>query len=192
VTRSGDTIRLVELLDEAVSRMEASLKERSAGFTGTKSKASEDELHSTAAAMGYGAVKYFDLRRNPTSNYIFSYDRMLDTKGNTAIYLVYAHSSNRAGAQVRAESGPAPRILRRRHRGDAEGPLPLPHFRLLVRAVDRGLRVRDAVQGAGEPRNGEPAIVVPGHGDHDAAVFRPPGDSSRDEDLGRCSAGISG
>jgi arginyl-tRNA synthetase len=42
--------------------------------------------------MGYGAVKYFDLRRNPTSNYIFSYDRMLDTKGNTAIYLLYAHA----------------------------------------------------------------------------------------------------
>jgi len=42
--------------------------------------------------MGYGAVKYFDLRRNPTSNYKFSYDDMLDTKGNTAIYLLYAHA----------------------------------------------------------------------------------------------------
>ena len=83
-TRSGDTVRLVDLLDEAVSRMEASLKERS--------NISEDEIHTTACAMGYGAVKYFDLRRNPTSNYIFSYDRMLDTKGNTAIYLLYAHA----------------------------------------------------------------------------------------------------
>ena len=83
-TRSGDTVRLVDLLDEAVSRMEASLKERS--------NIPEDEIHETACAMGYGAVKYFDLRRNPTSNYIFSYDRMLDTKGNTAIYLLYAHA----------------------------------------------------------------------------------------------------
>jgi arginyl-tRNA synthetase len=83
-TRSGDTVRLVDLLDEAVSRMEASLKERS--------NIPEDEIHATASAMGYGAVKYFDLRRNPTSNYIFSYDRMLDTKGNTAIYLLYAHA----------------------------------------------------------------------------------------------------
>jgi len=92
-TRSGDTVRLVDLLDEAVSRMEASLKERSAGFTGgTKPNISKDEIHATASAMGYGAVKYFDLRRNPTSNYIFSYDRMLDTKGNTAIYLLYAHA----------------------------------------------------------------------------------------------------
>jgi arginyl-tRNA synthetase len=39
-----------------------------------------------------GAVKYFDLRRNPTSNYKFSYDEMLDTRGNTAIYLLYAHA----------------------------------------------------------------------------------------------------
>ncbi|KAL7517532.1 hypothetical protein ACHAWX_002451 [Stephanocyclus meneghinianus] len=83
-TRSGDTVRLVDLLDEAVARMESSLKERS--------NIPPEEIHATASAMGYGAVKYFDLRRNPTSNYIFSYDRMLDTKGNTAIYLLYAHA----------------------------------------------------------------------------------------------------
>ncbi|KAL7468659.1 hypothetical protein ACHAXS_008895 [Conticribra weissflogii] len=88
-TRSGDTVRLVDLLDEAVSRMETSLRER---MTEGKANISEEELHATASAMGYGAVKYFDLRRNPTSNYIFSYDRMLDTKGNTAIYLLYAHA----------------------------------------------------------------------------------------------------
>ena len=91
-TRSGDTVRLVDLLDEAVSRMEASLRERNSGSDGKGSNVSEDEIHETACAMGYGAVKYFDLRRNPTSNYIFSYDRMLDTKGNTAIYLLYAHA----------------------------------------------------------------------------------------------------
>ena len=90
-TRSGDTVRLVDLLDEAVSRMETSLKERATDKEGKETRTAE-ELHSTASAMGYGAVKYFDLRRNPTSNYIFSYDRMLDTKGNTAIYLLYAHA----------------------------------------------------------------------------------------------------
>ncbi|KAL3784913.1 hypothetical protein ACHAW5_006235 [Stephanodiscus triporus] len=88
-TRSGDTVRLVDLLDEAVSRMESSLRERA---TEGRANISEDEVHETACAMGYGAVKYFDLRRNPTSNYVFSYDRMLDTKGNTAIYLLYAHA----------------------------------------------------------------------------------------------------
>jgi len=91
-TRSGDTVRLVDLLDEAVSRMEASLRERNSGSESKGGNVSEDEIHKTACAMGYGAVKYFDLRRNPTSNYIFSYDRMLDTKGNTAIYLLYAHA----------------------------------------------------------------------------------------------------
>lgn len=88
-TRSGDTVRLVDLLDEAVSRMEASLKQR---ISEGKSSISEEDLHSTAEAIGYGAVKYFDLRRNPTSNYQFSYDAMLDTKGNTAVYLLYARA----------------------------------------------------------------------------------------------------
>jgi DALR anticodon binding domain len=49
--------------------------------------------HSTAAAaIGYGAVKYFDLRQHPASAYMFSYDRMLDTRGNTAVYLQFAHA----------------------------------------------------------------------------------------------------
>merc|ERR1712226_315341 len=49
-------------------------------------------MGNTAKVLRYGAVKYFDLKRNPTTNYRFSYDQMLDTKGNTAIYLLYAHS----------------------------------------------------------------------------------------------------
>jgi len=86
-TRSGTTVRLVDLLDEAVSRMEGSLKDRIASG---RAQITEDEIHEVAEAVGYGAVKYFDLRRNPTSNYKFSYDAMLDTKGNTAVYLLYA------------------------------------------------------------------------------------------------------
>ena len=39
------------------------------------------ELEAAAAVIGYGAVKYFDLKQHPTTNYIFSYERMLDTKG---------------------------------------------------------------------------------------------------------------
>jgi len=86
-TRSGDTVRLVDLLDEAVGRMEASLKER---IIEGKANITLEEVHGVAEAIGYGAVKYFDLRRNPTGNYKFSYDDMLDTKGNTAVYLLYA------------------------------------------------------------------------------------------------------
>jgi arginyl-tRNA synthetase len=86
-TRSGDTVRLVDLLDEAVSRMENSLKER---IGEGKANITLEEVHGVAEAIGYGAVKYYDLRRNPTSNYKFSYDEMLDTKGDTAVYLLYA------------------------------------------------------------------------------------------------------
>lgn len=86
-TRSGETVRLVDLLDEAVHRMEQSLRERIAEG---KSGITEAEVHQVAEAIGYGAVKYYDLRRNPTSNYKFSYDQMLDTKGDTAVYLLYA------------------------------------------------------------------------------------------------------
>ena len=57
-TRSGDTVRLVDLLDEAVSRMESSLRERASEG---RANIFEDEVHETACAMGYGAVKYFDL-----------------------------------------------------------------------------------------------------------------------------------
>lgn len=86
-TRSGETVRLVDLLDEAVNRMESSLRERIAEG---KANITEGEVHEVAEAIGYGAVKYFDLRRNPTSNYEFSYDQMLATKGETAVYLLYA------------------------------------------------------------------------------------------------------
>lgn len=88
-TRSGDTVRLVDLLDEAVERMEASLHAR---IEEKKANIKPEEVPNVASIMGYGAVKYFDLRRNPTTNYKFSYDQMLDTKGNTAIYLLYAHA----------------------------------------------------------------------------------------------------
>ena len=46
--------------------------------------ATHDEVEHAAEAIGYGAVKYFDLKQNPATNYIFNYDKMLDTRGNTA------------------------------------------------------------------------------------------------------------
>lgn len=88
-TRSGDTVRLVDLLDEAVRRMEAELRQRLADG---RTEIAADEVHAVAEAIGYGAVKYFDLKRNPTSNYKFSYDQMLDTKGDTAVYLLFARA----------------------------------------------------------------------------------------------------
>jgi len=89
-TRSGKTERLVDLLDEAVNRMKASLQQRLA--TGMTSGISEDDIPKVAEAIGYGSVKYFDLQRNPSTDYKFSYDRMLSTNGNTAVYLLFAHA----------------------------------------------------------------------------------------------------
>eukprot|EP00199_Chlamydomonas_sp_CCMP681_P000318 CAMPEP_0119106360 /NCGR_PEP_ID=MMETSP1180-20130426/4070_1 /TAXON_ID=3052 ORGANISM="Chlamydomonas cf sp, Strain CCMP681" /NCGR_SAMPLE_ID=MMETSP1180 /ASSEMBLY_ACC=CAM_ASM_000741 /LENGTH=596 /DNA_ID=CAMNT_0007091677 /DNA_START=206 /DNA_END=1996 /DNA_ORIENTATION=- len=88
-TRSGDVVRLVELLDEAKARCTANIRERWA--EGGK-VVDEAELEAASSAMGYGAVKYADLKNHRQTNYKFSYDAMLDLKGNTAVYLLYAHA----------------------------------------------------------------------------------------------------
>ncbi len=99
-TRSGDTVRLVDLLDEAKIRMSKNLHERKLeqlelkkqGATGGRISLTEIDdatLEKYAALIGYAAVKYADLKSNRISNYIFNYDRMLDDKGNTAVYLLY-------------------------------------------------------------------------------------------------------
>lgn len=85
-TRSGEVVRLVELLDEAKKRCYEQIKERRGDeFT-------EEEIVEASEAMGYGAVKYADLRNNRSTNYKFSFDAMLDLKGDTAVYLLYAHA----------------------------------------------------------------------------------------------------
>ncbi|KAJ8602340.1 hypothetical protein CTAYLR_004218 [Chrysophaeum taylorii] len=88
-TRSSETTRLVDLLDEAVVRMEASLVDR---VKDGKCSLSDDKVKEAAAVVGYGAVKYFDLHQHPATNYKFSYDKMLSTSGNTAVYLLYSHA----------------------------------------------------------------------------------------------------
>ncbi|KAF0697519.1 Aste57867_11829 [Aphanomyces stellatus] len=88
-TRSGETVRLVDLLDESKARMKTSLLERiAAGQTSMP----EADVERAAELIGYGAVKYFDLMRSPQSNYVFNYDKMLSTNGNTAVYLLFAYA----------------------------------------------------------------------------------------------------
>lgn len=57
-----------------------------------KNVLSAQEIDSAAAKLGYGAVKYFDLKQHPQTNYIFNYDHMLNTKGDTAVYLMFAYA----------------------------------------------------------------------------------------------------
>jgi arginyl-tRNA synthetase len=82
-TRTGESIRLVDLLDEAVSRANAELDKRTNDIVG-------DERAAVARAVGLGAVKYADLANDRVKDYVFDWDRMLAFEGNTAPYLQYA------------------------------------------------------------------------------------------------------
>jgi len=86
-TRAGDTVRLKALLDEAVERAEADLRRR-LGEEGRQEE--ESFIRHVATTVGLAAVKYADLSQNRTTNYQFSFDRMLALQGNTAPYLLYA------------------------------------------------------------------------------------------------------
>jgi len=86
-TRSGDTVRLKDLLDEAVERSKADLCRR----LQEEERSEEDAfIEQVATTVGLAAVKYADLSQNRNTNYQFSFDRMLALQGNTAPYLLYA------------------------------------------------------------------------------------------------------
>ncbi|EAY96661.1 hypothetical protein OsI_18575 [Oryza sativa Indica Group] len=90
-TRSTEVVRLIELLDEAKSRSKSELLQRLTE-NGKIVDWTEEELEKTSEAVGYGAVKYADLKNNRLTNYTFSFEQMLSDKGNTAVYLQYAHA----------------------------------------------------------------------------------------------------
>jgi arginyl-tRNA synthetase len=97
-TRAGGAVELDQLLDEAVERgrqtYEQSLADRLARGEQVP-ELSAEERHAIAEAVGLGAVKYADLCQNRTSDYVFSWDKMLATDGNTATYMQYAYVRNR-------------------------------------------------------------------------------------------------
>jgi arginyl-tRNA synthetase len=86
-TRAGDTVRLRDLLDEAVERAEADLRRR---LQEEGRDEEESFIQQVACTVGLAAVKYADLSQNRITNYQFSFDRMLALQGNTAPYLLYA------------------------------------------------------------------------------------------------------
>ena len=87
-TRSGETVRLQDLLDEAIHRARADLEAR---LQEEGREETEEFKADVAQTVGISAVKYADLSQNRTSNYVFSYDKMLALQGNTAPYLLYAY-----------------------------------------------------------------------------------------------------
>jgi arginyl-tRNA synthetase len=98
-TRSGGVPELGELLDEAV-RHAAEVYERNrreATERGREvSELSPEELSCVHEVVGYGAVKYADLCQNRTTDYVFDWDKMMATDGNTATYMQYAYARNRS------------------------------------------------------------------------------------------------
>ena len=87
-TRSGETVRLRDLLDEAIANTRADLEAR---LQEESRQEPEEFVAAVARKVGINAVKYADLSQNRTSNYIFSYEKMLALQGNTAPYLLYAY-----------------------------------------------------------------------------------------------------
>ena len=87
-TRAGETVRLQDLLDEAIVRARTDLEQRLEAEERTETEAF---ISHVAQVVGLSSVKYADLSQNRTSNYVFSYDKMLALQGNTAPYLLYAY-----------------------------------------------------------------------------------------------------
>ncbi len=88
-TREGGTVRLRDLLDEAVSRADAVVAEKNPDLP-------PDERATVARAVGIGALKYADLANDRVKDYVFSWDRMLALQGNTAPYLQYSYTRIRS------------------------------------------------------------------------------------------------
>src|SRR5262249_53620916 len=113
-TRDGDSVRLVDLLDEAIARAAQVIRERSPDLT-------EAEILERAAQLGIGAVKYADLSTTTGRDYRFDLDAMVSLDGDTSVYLQYAY------ARIRS-------ILRKA--GDAR---PVAHPELALEAAERAL-----------------------------------------------------
>jgi arginyl-tRNA synthetase len=84
-TRAGGTVKLSDLLDEALERARRLVAEKNPEMPA-------DELEKLANAVGIGAVKYADLSKNRTTDYVFDWDNMLAFEGNTAPYMQYAYT----------------------------------------------------------------------------------------------------
>ena len=133
-TRSGETVKLTDLLDEAEERAFRAVSEKNPDLA-------ETERSEIARVVGLGAVKYADLLPNRQSDYVFSWDKMLAMNGNTAPYLQYAYARIRSifrkggsdpAAMVATENPPAFTLTTPEERALAKQLL---HFGLVLEAV---------------------------------------------------------
>lgn len=84
-TRSGDTVKLIDLIEEGIERAHTLVQEKNPNISGS-------EKQNIANVVGVSAIKYADLSKNRNSDYIFDWDNMLSFEGNTAPYLLYAYA----------------------------------------------------------------------------------------------------
>ncbi|OWY71434.1 arginine--tRNA ligase [cyanobacterium TDX16] len=103
-TRSGENVKLKDLLDEAVQRAEAMVRASEADAE-KRRDFPESEIRDIADKVGIGAVKYADLCQNRNTDYIFSWDKMLALAGNTAPYMLYAYARIRSIYRKGIEDG---------------------------------------------------------------------------------------
>lgn len=98
-TREGETVRLVDLLDEAVDRASAVVREKAQDL-------SEEEITERGAQVGIGAVKYADLSTSANRDYKFDLDQMVSLNGDTSVYLQYAYARIRSILRKAGETRP--------------------------------------------------------------------------------------
>ncbi len=94
-TRTGGTVKLKDLLDEAVRRARA-IVERGSSGDGARCAFDQATIDDIAGAVGIGAIKYFDLSHSLAGDYKFDWDTMLSMEGNTAPYMLYAYARIRS------------------------------------------------------------------------------------------------
>ncbi|MER5179813.1 arginine--tRNA ligase [Streptomyces sp. NPDC002896] len=99
-TREGETVRLVDLLDEAIDRASAVVREKAQDL-------SEQEIAERGAQVGIGAVKYADLSTSANRDYKFDLDQMVSLNGDTSVYLQYAYARIRSIIRKAGEARPA-------------------------------------------------------------------------------------
>ena len=121
-TRAGGVVRLADVLDEAEQRAADLARSRQTDAAG--SAASADDIAELGRVIGIGALKYADLSKNRTSDYVFDWDQMLALEGNTAPYLQYIYA----------------RVQRVFERGEVD-PTTLPHQTVSVNPEERRLAV---------------------------------------------------
>ena len=147
-TRSGENVKLKDLLDEAVAR--AAQLVRAGEADPAKCRGfSEEEIRQIAETVGIGAVKYADLVQNRTTDYVFSWDKMLAMDGNTAPYMMYAYARIRSiyARAAQSDEGQGEDTVRAGELGAEQDPLDLSESaeRTLARQILQFADTLDAV-----------------------------------------------